>query len=241
MIPTILVDDEPDSTVVLQSLLDLDFPDIKIVATYHKAADAIKNIPLIKPKLIFLDIEMPGTNGLEVLETIDKEDLFCVFFTAHERYALKAIKLDALDYLLKPIDPEELVKVVNKVRLKIANNQKPDYDNLLKSLHDHQLVRIPTGKGWQTIPAREIIYIKAEGNYSGVYLKNNSNITVIKLLKEFEKELNSLGFIRPHNSYLINTLHIKEYLKAYGGSFVMSNEKEIPLSKKYKQLLKEYI
>ncbi len=238
MISTVLVDDEPDATLVLQSLLTLDFPDIEVVATYHKASEAIKNIPILKPQLVFLDIEMPGTSGLEVLKALQKQELFCVFFTAHEKYALHAIKLDALDYLLKPLDPEELAEVISKVRLRMARNQIPDYSPLLNSLYDRKLLRIPTGKGWQVVPAKEIVYIKAEGNYSVLHLLNNSQVTVIKLLRKFEEELEPLGFIRPHNSYLINTLHIKEYLKAYGGSFVMHTDVEIPLSKKYKHVLK---
>ncbi len=235
MIKAVLIDDEPDAIEVLTTLLARSFPDIEIIGVFTNAREALAKTPDLSPQLVFLDIEMPGMNGLEVMDRLNLPESYFVFFTAHEKYALKALKQEALDYLLKPIDPQELLDTVNKVRARIELNDRPDYVTIARQLLQADRIRIPTGKGWRLLEVSDIVFIRAQGNYSDITMSDGSTIVVIKLLREFEEELASSGFFRPHNSYLVNPRHVLEYVRSDGGWLILSNQAEISVSKKYRQ------
>ena len=239
MIRTVLVDDEPDAIEVLRTLLEKNFPTIEVISTFTRPEQALKAIPKLHPDLVFLDIEMPGLNGLEMIDALQDPEIFFVFFTAHEKYALHALKKDVVDYLMKPIDHEELLETVKKVQVRMEANQRPDYRALLADFFRSERIRIPTGKGWKFLQISDIVYIRAQRNYSEIALQDDTKLVVIKLLKEFEEELAPSGFFRPHNSYLVNTKHVQEYVRSEGGWLIMTNGAEISVSKRYRQSLND--
>ncbi|MGD1848832.1 MAG: LytR/AlgR family response regulator transcription factor [Salibacteraceae bacterium] len=230
MIRTALIDNEPDATRVLQSLLLADHPDFSVVATFTDPVKALAAIPSLDLQVVFLDIEMPGLDGLQVLEILAPHNLQVVLVTAHQHYALKAISHDATDYLLKPLDPDQLQRVINKLRHRLEKVEAAE--------EAPQKLVISTGKGLRRLDPNEVLYIKAEGNYSTLYLEQAERLTVTRLLKEFQNELPAPDFVRVHNSYLVNTARIREYRKAEGGHLIMENEAEIPISRKYQGALK---
>lgn len=239
MIKTVLVDDEIDAIELLKTLLHRYFPELEIIGAFTDPEEALKHIPKLAPQLLFLDIEMPHINGLELIDALGQKDVYYIFTTAYEQYALGAIKRNALDYLLKPIDPNELIAAVHKVRERMKAKQPIDYIAFFHSLQEDESIRIPTGKGWKYLKVKDIIYIRAHRNYCEINLMDKGKLVVIKLLKEFEEELTHRGFVRSHNSYLIQKRHIHEYTRSNGGWLVMSDGSEIPVSRKYRQLLSQ--
>jgi two-component system LytT family response regulator len=185
-----------------------------------------------KPDLIFLDIDFPGMNGLEFLETIGDINVKVVFTTAHSKYAIPAYKFKAEAFLLKPIEASELKEVVSK----IANEKKKEVQSFVKDR-----LAINDMHGTTYIPYSEIVACESNNNYCIIHLKDGTNQTVSKTLKHIEQTINSNTFLRIHQSYLINTNYINRYLKSDGGSIEMMNKRIYPISKSFKGKVNQFL
>ncbi len=241
MIKAIIVDDEEKSRVTLSSLIEMYCPFVKVVEMCPSVADAQKAIDAHDPDLLFLDVEMPGQNGFTLLEQNDHLRCQIIFVTAYDHYAIKAIKYSALDYLLKPIDSDELVAAVSKVEGKkpatIANQQ---FDLLLSNLKlkgNSVKIAIPTFDGLQMIHSEQILKCVADESYTEIVLTNGNKLVVSRILKEFEELLSDLNFFRVHNSCLINLKHVTKYIKGEGGYVVMSDGDTVEVSRRKKSEL----
>ncbi|MCK4662165.1 MAG: response regulator transcription factor [Bacteroidales bacterium] len=236
ILKTVIIDDEQDAVKAIELIVSEYCPNIKIVGKASSAAEGIKEITGKKPDLVFLDIEMPHMNGFQLLESISDKKFEVIFITAYNHYAIKAFKVCAIDYILKPINIVELVNSVNKVvqlyEKQIVRDDK--YELLLKNLKFIQKKRIalPTGDGTEFIDAENIIKIEAEGSYSKVYFVDRKAILVSKNLKEIETIIDDISFFRPHKSYIINLSHVKKYNLQIGGEIELIDGTKVIISRR---------
>lgn len=238
MIRTIIIDDEKSGAEVLQLLLQQNCPSIQILAIENTADNGIKSILELKPDLVFLDIEMPSATGFDVITATKLVNYEVVFTTAYEHYAIKAFKTKAVDYLLKPIDIDELKMAVAKVeeRFNVGDSVSiKDMANLLNTtFNKSKKISIPSQEGLLFVDAVDIIRLEAESNYTHVYLKDKRKITASKTLKYFEELLQNYNFCRVHSTHIINLDRIERYIKGDGGFVVLNDEITIPVSRAYK-------
>lgn len=219
-----IIDDEKHAIDTLTyDLLENHSDEVEILFSSTNPLEGAKYLRTMKPDLLFLDVDMPGMTGLDLIQLI--EDLFIqvVFTTAHLEYAIQAVETIASGYLLKPVQAEELKRMLEKVKKEKQTRQ----------LHQPAKGRIaiPDADGIELVPWEEIIYCKSDSNYCELNLTGNRKMVASKTLKYFEAHLPSSQFIRVHKSYLINLQHIKKYLKREGGELLMSNGKGIPVSR----------
>lgn len=225
----LIVDDEKDVSLALKLLLTKTCPDIQIIGVVHSAMEAVKVLKKDKVDILFLDVEMPGGNGFDLLEIVDNKDLYVIFTTAHSEYAIKAIKNGAKDYILKPIDPDELMASVAKAKKEIDSIKTNGVGTKISST-----LSISTPKGLMFVNKEDVIYIKADGRYSELYCKDDQRYTVCKNIGEYEEELSKDFFFRVHKSYLINCKHVVKINSTDGGFVEMNNKSEIEISKRKK-------
>jgi len=237
MLRAIIIDDEQKGISALKILIEKHLEDVKIVAECTKAAASIELIENYKPEIVFLDINMPEMTGFELLEKLQWKNFNLVFTTAHQEYALKAIKINAIDYLLKPIDYKELQFAVNKIKQRTQqfNNQNQfDYDKLISTINQYQRKKliINSKTGVESIDLPDIVYFESRSNYTQIALSDSRIILTSKTLKEFDVRLCDQGqdFMRVHNSYVINLHKVLRYLKD-DEAIVMNNNEKIPLAK----------
>lgn len=240
MLRAIIVDDEPKSCDTLSTMIAEFVDGVTVVAVENGVQSAIKSINQHKPDIVFLDIEMNSETGFDLLTQMPSIDFEVVFTTAFEQYALKAIKFAALDYLLKPIDIGELEESVEKVKEKRKSkdlNQGLEalMANLKSTSSSQHQIALPSSDGLLFVHVTDIIYCQADGPYTYFYLKDGSKVTVSKNLKEYEELLEDHYFFRVHKSYLINLKEMKRYVKGDGGYVIMSNDKEVDVSKRKKE------
>jgi len=248
MIRTILVDDEARLLSSLQTMLKRNCPQLNVIAVCRSANEALIKIREAGPDLVFLDIAMPGKDGFALLEEIGDIRFRIIFVSAHDEYSLRAFKFSAVDYLLKPINEEELVGAVKKAEQTILPEQ-----NLQKSIHAlmHNLkppansqekkLCLTTLTGFQVISLSDIIYCEAEGPYTDFYLSGGKKICVSRPLADYELLLGEDGFLRVHKSFLINLHHTREYRRGEGGVVIMSNGAEIDVSRRKKEIFLDRI
>jgi len=241
MITAIIVDDEPYSCETLVTLLERYCPDVKVLDICYSAASALKSINEQKPQLLFLDIEMPHMNGFEMLEKLPEIDFELIFTTSYDQYAIKAIRFSALDYLLKPIDQDDLRKAVQKVANNSNHASEQQIKILLQKLNQPTIavnkIAIPTMEGLQMIFVESIISCAADRNYTVIMLKNGQKIIASRTLKELEEVLEDYSFTRVHHSYLVNLNEVDKYIKGEGGYLLMSNGTNIDVSRSRKEFL----
>lgn len=243
MIETIIVDDEIPAIDSLKTLLRKYCPEVKVIDSALNVQDAKKKINSLKPSLVFLDIDMPDKNGFELLKSIKEIPFEVIFTTAYNEYAVQAIKNNALDYLLKPINADELITAINRFKTKKAK-EPTDYnkiENLILAIsqsRDVHKLPIPTLDGILYIEPESIIHLEADSNYTHIYLLSGQRITSSKILKEYENMLKGRNFFRIQKTHLINLSYVKRYGKSEGGFVIMSNEAKIKISiNKKKQFL----
>ena len=242
MINAILVDDELHCLETLSILLKEYCPDVKVAEQCSSAQAALDAIEKLKPSVLFLDIEMPGMNGFELLEKIDNINFPIIFTTSYNQYAIKAIRFSALDYLLKPIDSEDLVVAVNKV-MRITHPPSSEQLNMLMNIIQNKgtgfsKVAVPTAEGFELIHANEIVYCEADDNYTYFFLKNKSKIVACRTLKEVEEQLESFSsFARVHHSYIVNLNEVSKYVLGEGGYLLMSTGSTVNVSRSRKEAL----
>ena len=241
MLKAIIVEDEPYCCEILAAMLESDCPDVKIVNICNNAKDALTAIRQQSPDLVFLDVEMPKMNGFEMLEQLPSVNFEIIFTTSYDQYALKAIRFSAIDYLLKPVDQEELIKAIAKVS---RRSQKPiaqQLEILMQKIHQPSTpinkIAMPTMEGLQMIPVDSIISCESDSNYTILLLKNKKKIIVSRTLKEIEELLEEHSFIRVHRCYLANMNEVEKYVKGEGGYLVMSDGSSIDVARNKKELL----
>jgi two-component system LytT family response regulator len=236
----ILIDDEKNSRNALrQKLLD-NCAGISIVAECENGEEGICAIEEHKPDVVFLDVEMPRMNGFTMLQQLQQRSFELIFTTAYDQYAIQAIRVSALDYLVKPIEIKALKEAVEKVRDRRRSempNQRIEtlLYNLVNDQHQSNRIAIPSHDAIQFVQLEDIVYLEAESNYTSVHLVDKARIFVAKTLKEFEELLPGAHFFRIHHSYIINKNHMRKYLKGDGGQVVMSNGVMLDVSRRKKE------
>jgi two-component system LytT family response regulator len=236
MITAILIDDESNALDVLEWQLKNYCPQVEIVGKCSNAADGIAMIKARQPQLLFLDIEMPVQNGFNLLEAFEEPAFDIIFTTAYNQYAIKAFKFSAFDYLLKPIDADDLKAAVERYAQKKAGSVKDQLKVLSAQLQQKQLNRIalPSSDGLMMVGPQQIVRCESESNYTKVYLTGKQKIVVAKTLKELEDILVSFQFYRVHHSHLVNLAHVERYVRADGGYVLMSDGAHITIARNKK-------
>lgn len=249
----IIVDDEKLARNHLKAIIDETCPEINVIAMADSASTARELIEIHTPDVLFLDIEMPKESGIDFLSSIKNRKISIVFVTAYSQYAIKAVKANAFDYLLKPIDQDELRVTVsnllahhNQINNKLSESEaKEKLIALLRNIShikNIQKVAIPHSKGYKVIDTDEIILLEGNNNYTNIYLKDSPVILSTKTLKDYETNiLDEQLFFRAHKSYLINLIHFKEFIYEDGGYIVLSNKMKIPIARGKSSLLLERI
>ncbi len=237
-IKTIIIDDEPNARLVLRTLLTNYIQDIEIVAEAASAAEGLALLETLSIDAVFLDIEMPKMDGLALLRQLKQINFEIVFVTAYNQYAIEAIKFSALDYLLKPVDIDELKATIQRLKQKLSKsadqqNQSVyflprDFNNLQ---HQHSKIALPTAKGFRITQISDIQYAEAARNYTTFFLENGQKIVVGRNLKFFETKLQGFGFFRSHESYLINLSKVEQYEKGKVGRIILDDGNALPVSR----------
>lgn len=241
MITATIVDDEADCCESLAMLLERYCPEVKVLDICYSAQAAIQSVKEQKPQILFLDIEMPFMNGFEMLEKLGHINFEIIFTTSYDQYAIKAIRFSALDYLLKPVDREELQKAVQKAAQRNQHPIPQQLELLLQKLNHPSVpvnkIAIPTMEGFQLLAADSIISCESEGNYTYFFLKDKRKIIASRNLKEMEELLEDYPFVRVHHSHMININEVEKYVKGEGGYLIMSDGSSINVSRSRKELL----
>jgi len=236
----ILVDDEPDGIRTLKKLLELNCPDVEIVGTCSNAMTAKLMLEELRPDLVFLDVRMPGKSGLEMLTELPERNFEVIFVTAHNEYMLQALQFSAVDYLMKPVDEDRLVEAVDRVSRRLKQEKNPEQTEAL--IHNinkfnkplEMRLCLPTQRGFTIVKLEEVMYCEAKRSYTVFHFTNNKSLLISKPLFDYDRLLSNI-FLRVHKSFLINLLHVKEYVRGEGGVIVMSNGAEIEVSRRKKE------
>ena len=243
-IKAIIVDDEQLGIDSLTWELSRLVSPINIVAAFTNPLDVKPFLEKHEIDLMFLDIQMPQQTGFELLSSLGKINFSVIFVTAYDNFAIKAFKFSALEYLLKPVEKEDLELAIDKFK-NYRNRFTPNEGQI--QIHEitnqgglPNKVVFATKESYEFIDPKEIYFCKADSNYTIIYM-DNSKLMVSKTLKEVEQVLAEFNFLRIHNSYLINPIHIKRYLKADGGFVMMNNEEQLPISRSRKEDFLKFI
>ncbi len=241
-----MVDDEQKSVETLTKVLQTFFENVTVVGTANNVDEAFVAITDTNPHLVFLDIEMGKESGFQLLERFDQINFKVAFVTAHEEFALKAIKFSALDYLIKPASIQELKTVLQKV----SDSAQPQGDqqkikhmfgNFLTQNKGEHKITLAVSEGYEFVPVNNLLYLRADGSYTDFYLTNGTTLTTSKNLKFFESILDGYGFYRIHNSTVINLKYIKRFNRSAGGSVIMENDEEFSISKSRREEFMEVL
>lgn len=228
---TMIIDDEPDARKLLNNLLTACCPDFKIVAEAASVKDAALQLHRHRPQVVFLDIQMNDGTGFDLLAQIPKPDFQVVFVTAYDEFALQAFKFNALDYLLKPINPDELERVINRLRRQPASDFQQLHMLLdMMSEKSQRYIVLKTAEGIYYLPIDEIIRLASEGNYTTFHSTSEKPITVSHNLGYYKHLLEMKQFFRPHQSHIINLNFVRGYFREDGGYILMTDGSHIPLS-----------
>lgn len=233
MITAIIIDDEQDAIESLAWELNIFCKEIKIIDSFTNPEDAISAVNYLKPDCVFLDIEMPKIDGFQLLSHLKFRDFDLVITTAYDNYALKAFKENAIDYLLKPIDNDDLIKVVEKIKKNKLNKQLGfSVKDLLPTIEKkNKKIAIPLSGKVVFLNIDEIVFCKSDGNYTTIFLKDETSYLYSKKIKDVFELLNAEYIVRVHQSYLVNMNYVKEYVKNEGYYLILENTKTIPVSK----------
>ena len=242
MIKALIIDDEKHCSDNLQWQLNQYCPEVEVTSICNSAEKGLDEICHQQPQLIFLDVEMPGMSGFEMLEKLKEISFDIVFTTAFNQYAIRAIKFGALDYLVKPIDKDELRVAIDKVIKRTNGETLKQLTALLTHIRksndlSFQKIALPTLHGYELIPLNNIMYCESKSNYTNIYLNNSQQILVSRTLKDIEELLNAEPFFRVHNSFLVNLQYAVRYIRGEGGSLVLNNDITVPVSRNKKEEL----
>ncbi len=242
MIKAILVDDEVHCLNTLNILLSDYCPDVLVLDKCVSGKKALEAIESLNPELVFLDIEMPFMNGFELLAQFKQIPFSVIFTTSYDQYAIKAIRFSALDYLLKPIDPKELIIAIQRARSQKILPSVEQLSMLMEHLQNKESgfskIAVPTFEGFELIPADQVVHCEAADNYTHLHLKNKTRIIACRTLKEMDEQLSDFNsFLRVHHSSLVNLNEVTKYIRGEGGYLLMSDGSAVNVSRSRKELL----
>lgn len=244
-IKTLIIDDEANARSAIKNmLLQLGLP-VNIIGEAGNASEGLEKIKLLQPELLFLDIQMPGKSGIELMQEMNSDNIQVIFVTAHQGFAIQALKLSAIDYILKPVDPVDLKDAVEKAvkhKNKLATEQLTLFQQALQHLQyplqkAPQKLALSTSEGVLFTELKDIIWIESLTGYCKFYLQQQKPIVVSKNLKEYEDLLADHHFFRTHQSSVVNLMHIKKYVRGEGGQVWMSDGSEIEVARRRKEEL----
>ncbi len=244
-IRTVLVDDEKNSLIIMQRLLEKHTPNVEVVATAQSVAEGIEVIDSEKPDLVFLDISMPDGDGFEVLEKVEHTNFQVIFSTAYDQYAIRAFDVAALHYILKPVKGEDLTEAITRFEAAKDDDLSEKIKILSSAMKEapSRLV-LPTSNGMHIIDIEEIIRCESSNNYTTFYLVDKQRIVVSKSIQLYEQMLSSSHFCRIHNKHLVNLKFINKYVKGRGGHVLLNNGEKVDVSdgrkKKFLEKLSQY-
>src|SRR5690554_6841067 len=250
MTTAVLIDDDKNLREGMKGLLVRYAPEITIVGEAESVAQAISVLNSLQPQVVFLDIQLGDGTGFDILEKLTEKNgkisFQVVFITAHEQYAIKAFRFSALDFLLKPVDPDELQKVIQKIKTTLQKNDSFSHidlllENIRKKVDNFKRIALSTSDGIHLFEVSDIIRCESTDNYTTFYIKNSKPVMISKTLKEYEELLAEHGFERVHQSHLINLNYLKSYIKKDGGYVIMSDNSNLPVSQRKKDRLQELI
>lgn len=245
-IRTVLVDDEKNSLIIMQKLLEKHVPNVEVVATAQSVNEGIEVINEQKPDLVFLDISMPDGDGFEVLEKVEHNNFQVIFSTAYDQYAIRAFEVAALHYILKPVKPEDLIEALKRFEEASKDNDLSDKIKVLNGALKNapQRLVLPTSNGMHIIDIEEIVRCESSNNYTTFFLTNKQKIVVSKSIQLYEQMLSVSHFCRIHNKHLVNLKFITKYVKGRGGHVLLNDGSKIDVSdgrkKNFLEKLSEY-
>ena len=242
MLKTVIVEDEASSQETLNNYLKEYCPDVEVVGLAANIEDGKKLIEEVHPDLVFLDVEMPFGTGFDLLESLGKIQFQTIFVTAFSNYAIRAIQYSASNYILKPIDIDELIAAVEKVKKQDASKINATsilLENMRNSRQQETKIVLPVIEGFEIIQAQEVIHCQSDDNFTRFNLENKQKLMICRTLKYYQEILEPLGFLRIHKSHLVNLERVRKYIKGSGGFVVMSNGAELPVSPRQKPILIE--
>jgi two-component system LytT family response regulator len=242
MISAVLVDDEKKARDTIASILKLYCPGVTIAGQADSVKKAIEIIDAVKPRLVLLDIDMPGANGFELLRHYKSAAFKIIFITAYEEYAVKAFKFSALDYILKPINPDELIDAVNRAGELIDKEQldmklESFMINIENITREVKKIVLKTAESIHVINVPDIVRCEADRNYTIFHISDGRKILVSNTLKEYDEMLSSYRFFRAHQSHLVNINYIERFEKKLGGFLMMKDRSQVPVSVRKKEML----
>ena len=236
MIKAIIIDDEQDCRDAIINILNKYCSNISIAGQAGNVHDGLALIRAKEPDVVLLDIQMPDGTGFDLLEKVSKVDFQVIFVTAYDQFALTAFKFSALDYILKPIDPQELIKAAEKIRL-----APPGFDELtqkmnilLRNKNGLERITLPTLEGLSFVDVKDIIRCEAAGNYTWFYIDSGKKTLITRTLKDYDELLTPLGFFRVHHSHLVSLKYIDRYIKGDGGLVIMTDGAKVDVSRRRK-------
>lgn len=235
MIKAIIVDDEKDAITGLNALIKEFCSDVEVIGKAYSVTEASSLITKQNPDLVFLDVEMPGGTGFELLELFPENKFKVIFTTAYDKHAVKAIKVSPVDYLIKPIDPDLLIEAIERYK-------KQKQESIVRSESLNNKIRIATTSNIILADVADIVNIEADGRYTKIFFTNGTNSFISKNIGEFEKELEPYKlFFRIHRSNLINVKHVKQIIRQGGGYVQLSNDQKIEISQRKKADFFEFL
>jgi two-component system LytT family response regulator len=245
MIKAIIVDDETNNQELISNLLKSYTSNIEVVAIAGSVDSAFQSINEHIPDLVFLDIQMPDGTGFDLLKKFDKINFKVIFVTAHQEYAIEAFKYSALDYLLKPLSPSNLINAIKKVEESINTDElnlkfKTLLNNIAEPLKNKKKIVLKTMERIYSVDITDVVRFESDGGYTKVYLSDGKRIMVSRTMKEFDDMLTDMGFLRVHNSHLISMNHLFCFEKTEG-HIVMKDDSIVPVSNRKKEQLIELL
>jgi len=245
-IKAIIVEDELPARETLEMYLAKYCPEVKVIATAADANQALEVIRKHQADLVFLDVELPFGNAFDLLEKVGGINFHTVFITAYDHYAIKALNSDAVHYILKPIDIEELIKAVDKVKVSLQNQAVKNVSQPIQRIKDYHALQqkkfiFPNTSGFDLIEISHIVKCKADDNYTEFSFVDGSKKLISKTLKKVEEQLSDFGFLRVHKSHLVNLNHIVSYQKGKYGFLLMSDQSEVSITPAKKTVLMELL
>ena len=239
MLTAIIIDDERRSRNTLRQKLAQHCPEVQVIAECESGEEGIKRIEEKDPAIVFLDVEMPRMNGFTMLQQLCNRNFEVIFVTAYDHYAIQAIRFSALDYLVKPIEIEELrraIRMVEEKQRQSLPNQRLELllQNLEQKDEERFCIALPTNNGLEFIRMECIVYLEAHDNYTHFFLNDNRKYVVSRTLKDFEELLPTKTFFRIHNSHIINKTFAERYIRGEGGQVVLSNGTVLDIAKRKK-------
>ena len=242
----VLIDDEIHALESLEYDMEEYCPEFQIIGKFDNPAEAVKFIDAEKPDIVLSDIQMPRMNAFAMIDALEYREFDLILVTAYNKYAVRAFEFSAVDYIVKPVDPMKLRNALLKVADKKKSHDLEEklsliLHNLKFGNKENHTLAIPTIEGAEFVEVVDINYLKADANYCSLFLKDGSKLVVSKPLKHFSDILQDHGFLRVHQSYLINSIYIKSYRKGAGGNLILKDGTVVPISRSYKNNVNEFM